>query len=215
MISRAPVTFVVGVIIIAGATWAGATIFFKQEVAAAGKEHDALVAQRDLYKERLDLTVRAAPANDGEPLAGRSPPKTKTAFVVAAREPKVVRTIAPVPVPTGSTGADVVQSVNQSGGITAHTVNLGLQPRVLLDADKQLMLAKIPRDKPIGVTAVLGDTEALALAGDIYAFLKTSGFNMEEDGVSQSIFTTPIKGVIVSLEPSKTRVIVGFNGPRG
>jgi hypothetical protein len=49
-----------------------------------------------------------------------------------------------------------VTSYNQSGGITAHTVNVGTPPRTLSDSQsaplKAQILSKLSRTKPITVT---------------------------------------------------------------
>lgn len=104
-----------------------------------------------------------------------------------------------------------VTSNYQSGGITAHTVNVGPQPRVLVDDLTKPLLNQVPKSKPVNVTAVLGDGEAMSFATAITAFLRASGYNVS--GVNQSIFTTVVTGTVVTLEADKTEIVVGTHLP--
>lgn len=99
-----------------------------------------------------------------------------------------------------------VNSYNQSGGITAHTLNIGPTPRKLSDPRseglKAQILRELPRDKPITVIAVLGDGEAIQFAQEIHAFMKAQGFTMKEpNGISQSVFSGVVKGLVRQDKP--------------
>ncbi len=115
--------------------------------------------------------------------------------------------------------AQNVTSYSQSGGITAGTVNIGPVPRSLNNEVwavplKAKILRELPRDKPITVMAVMGDSEAISLAQEIAAFLKANGFPLTEDGgISQGIFSGPVKGLGVRDDGKTRTFIVGANQP--
>lgn len=100
-----------------------------------------------------------------------------------------------------------VKSYNQSGGITAHTVNLGPQPRKINSKLQDIILTSLPRDQKIRIVAVMGDAEALQLAFEILEFMKRSGFNVE--GPHQAMYTEPVKGLV--FNDSTNTLIVGAN----
>lgn len=104
-----------------------------------------------------------------------------------------------------------VTSHNQVGGITAHTVNFGPQPRRLQETLKAQILSEIPRSTPIKVLALLGDAEACQFAEEIHAFLRNSGFPLAEEGISRCIFSGTIKGL--NFNPDTSEFIVGANIP--
>lgn len=65
-----------------------------------------------------------------------------------------------------------VTSINQSGGITAHTVNIGQKPPALSDENKIEILKLLPNKRAkIFVSAINGDNRAVFLAGQILSFL--------------------------------------------
>jgi hypothetical protein len=112
-----------------------------------------------------------------------------------------------------------VTSYNQSGGITAHTVNVGATARRITDPRaaplKEQILRELPKDKPITILAVMGDTEAIQFAYDIHAFMKENGFNMKEpNGISQGVFAGVVNGLQRRDEPDGSiTFIVGANTP--
>jgi hypothetical protein len=58
------------------------------------------------------------------------------------------------------------------------------------------ILREVPKDRPITVMAVMGDAEAMQFALEIHSFMKESGFQMREpEGISQGVFTGPVKGL--------------------
>jgi hypothetical protein len=114
VISRAPITFIVGAIIVSAAVWAGATAFYQEELATARQ-------QRDYWKDRAQttpvvvraplspppLTPLAAPAaiRRHSPRASLSRPKpAPTQAVASALPPPPPSSPAPVsaaPAPCG------------------------------------------------------------------------------------------------------------------
>jgi hypothetical protein len=108
-----------------------------------------------------------------------------------------------------------VTSYGQQGGITAHTVNVGPQPRNLETTWgaplKAQILSQLPRDKEITVLALMGDAETSNLALQIHAFLKANGFKLKEDGISHGMFTVPPHGL--NFNPQDSTFIVGANLP--
>ena len=102
-----------------------------------------------------------------------------------------------------------VTSHNQTGGITAHTVNFGPQPRRMDETLKAKILSDIPRSKPITVTALLGDGEACQFAEEIHAFLKNHGFPVAEGGISQGVFSGTVNGL--TFDPDSSEFVVGAN----
>jgi hypothetical protein len=58
------------------------------------------------------------------------------------------------------------------------------------------ILRELPKDKPITVMALMGDGEGIQFAHQIHAFMRANGFMMKEpDGISQGVFSGPIKGL--------------------
>lgn len=93
-----------------------------------------------------------------------------------------------------------VKSFNQSGGITAHTINLAPPPRNLDDAARSKFLQMIPRDLTVMVISTIGDAETYAYAKQIWDFLAQSGYKMSEGGQLQSFGVPPIQPGIVGID---------------
>ncbi len=71
-----------------------------------------------------------------------------------------------------------VTSYNQSGGITAHTVNVDRRiKRTMTDDFRAGLLRGLPRDKPIQVMGMNGNTESMAFANEIHHFLQGQQFS--------------------------------------
>lgn len=100
-----------------------------------------------------------------------------------------------------------ITSFNQMGGITAHSVNIGAQPRRLDDGLRSQLKSMIPRDKKVNVTAQMGDGEAFQFAEAIRSYLASSGYDVE--GVDQAVFAQAVMGQIVEPGPDRTRIIIG------
>jgi hypothetical protein len=105
-----------------------------------------------------------------------------------------------------------INSYNQMGGVTAHTVHVGRLPRTMNAALQNQILTQLPRDKPITVIAVMGDSEACLFAEQIHAFLKANDFPLKEDGgISQGVFTPMPKGLTVVPKEAGLDFVVGAN----
>ena len=94
-----------------------------------------------------------------------------------------------------------ITSYNQSGGITAYNVNVAPQDRKLTPELANQLISHIKENsvKKISIVAVLGDQEAYQFASIRKSFLENNGYSV--DGVSQSVYSKPIKGQII--EPTK------------
>lgn len=101
-----------------------------------------------------------------------------------------------------------VTSHNQTGGITAHTVNIA-PPKRVLDAQTQLQLLRLPKTEPFTIMAIMGNTEAEEFAMAIHKFMQSAGLPMAETGISRGIFTGIVKGL--QFDPAKAKIIVGVN----
>lgn len=105
-----------------------------------------------------------------------------------------------------------VTSFNQSGGITAHTVNIGPPQRSLAQEAglRAQIFNEVPRDKPIQVFAIMGDSESYRFAAEIHAFLKANGFPLlEPEGISQGLFAPPPVGLQCNDRGDHQEFIVG------
>jgi hypothetical protein len=95
--------------------------------------------------------------------------------------------------------------------------NFGPQPRSLnqpmFDGLKKQILSELPKDKPIVVMAVSGDSEAMNFAQQIHEFMKQNGFKLQENGISQGFFSGPVKGLSVKDDGPTRTFIVGANLP--
>ncbi len=105
-----------------------------------------------------------------------------------------------------------ITSFYQSGGITAHTVNIGSQPRhinVELKSDLDAKLAG-HKEKMITITSLLGDGEAISFAYEIGEYLKSKGYKV--NGNNQAVWSNPVKGQGISFNDDSTVSIwVGSN----
>jgi hypothetical protein len=102
-----------------------------------------------------------------------------------------------------------VTSYNQTGGITAHTVNLGPQPRRMDETLKAQILSEIPRSKPITVAALLGDGEACQFAEELHTFLKNHGFPVTGERIDLVVPSGTVKGL--TFDPDRSEFVVGAN----
>jgi hypothetical protein len=62
----------------------------------------------------------------------------------------------------------------------------------------------LPRDKPITVVSILGDSESTSFAIEIYEFLKSNGFKMHQSGITQAIFSGVPQGLARQDKPDGT-----------
>lgn len=107
----------------------------------------------------------------------------------------------------------IISSTNQSGGITAQTVNVTQQSQQLRHLNQfveQDLVSKIPKNSNVKVTAVLGDQEAFAFATEVSQFLKNDQYNIE--GPDQAVFNKPVVGQFIKqTPPNNYDIIIGSN----
>ena len=102
-----------------------------------------------------------------------------------------------------------VNSYNQHGGITAHTVNVGAQPRHVTAELVEQMNNNVPKTANVTVTAVMGDGEAFAFGNEILQWLNSNGY-INAVGVNQSLFSQPVSGQILEGDSERGfRIIIG------
>jgi hypothetical protein len=107
-------------------------------------------------------------------------------------------------------GTTNVSSFNQSGGITAGTVNIGPAKRVLNDSIREQLDAATVGKKSISIDAVMGDAEAFQFATEIFDYLKAKGLPVINGGVSQSVYNGPIKGqTLKELPDDGLEIVIG------
>lgn len=104
-----------------------------------------------------------------------------------------------------------VTSHNQSGGITAHTVNQFAPPdRKLTDRDKREIAEMIPAGAKVRVSVSMGDAEAFSLGKEIEAHLVASGYDVTPDEFSQAVWNQPMRGKMIDKRPDGSYdVIIG------
>jgi len=101
-----------------------------------------------------------------------------------------------------------ISSFNQSGGITAHTVNVGPGKRALNQSVRQQLDAITAGKKKIVVACVMGDSEAFQFANEIADYLKTKGVPVS--GVDQVAYTKPVKGQLLNpLPDNELEIVIG------
>ena len=93
-----------------------------------------------------------------------------------------------------------ITSNYQSGGITAHTVNINpTYQRALGDIVRQKLLENIPKDKLAVVWFTSGNEESFRYASEIHQFMKEAGYNVFGNGPTLQIFLEPLYGLRVSV----------------
>lgn len=85
-----------------------------------------------------------------------------------------------------------VTSHNQSGGITAHTVNIGKEQRQLGDEERAFLTSTIPKHARVEIQNPLGDAEAHTYRVEIQQFLLEQGYTNVHG--SQGIYAVPERG---------------------
>jgi hypothetical protein len=105
----------------------------------------------------------------------------------------------------GGYGNVYVTSYNQSGGITANTVNVNrpLQ-RKLGDDIKSKLIQNVPKDKQTIIWATHGSEESFIFASEMFEFMKKEGFNLFGTAPTNQIFLKPLYGVMVQPDEKKT-----------
>lgn len=102
-----------------------------------------------------------------------------------------------------------IQSFNQSGGITAHTVNIGKPQRIVTQEILQeaLRLIADKKGQVISIICVFGDAEALIFANQLKTLLSESGHTIS--GVDQGAYSQPVTGMNYNSE--KMEFVIGTN----
>lgn len=109
------------------------------------------------------------------------------------------------------TGNVYVTSHNQSGGITAQNVHVNARmQRVMSDNLKSDLLNAVPRNKRVVVWSSMGSQEAHMLATEIFAFLRSGGFQVFGNSAHQQMFVTPLHGIRLREEGENFNVEVGL-----
>jgi hypothetical protein len=71
-------------------------------------------------------------------------------------------------------------------------VNVDRRKKRSMDANlKTGLLRDLPRDRPIQVMGLNGNTESMAFANEIHAFLKGNGYPMKMDSATWHMFFDP------------------------
>lgn len=103
-----------------------------------------------------------------------------------------------------------ITSNNQSGGVTAHTVNFQRPPRGVGPSDAQ-QLSRIPRSAHITVESLLGDGEAHQFASEIAGWFRANGY-ANVDGVTQVVPMQPMEPqAIFEMSANAYKVRIGSN----
>ena len=102
-----------------------------------------------------------------------------------------------------------VTSYNQSGGITAHTVNAFPESRRLNNEKCDSLSIKIYpyADRPILIDTVVNDREAMVFAKDTENCLHGKGFEVE--GIQKTMYELPPEGQDVRIFKDKVLVKIG------
>ena len=103
-------------------------------------------------------------------------------------------------VSAGSLEIHNVTSHDQSGGITAHTVNIDTDTqRTFTPELKSSLLQDLPNDRPVQVMGMNGDSESMNFATEIYDGLKAGGYTMLGDSaISHMFFNPPVFNIKIN-----------------
>jgi hypothetical protein len=121
------------------------------------------------------------------------------------------------PISVGDVSGDVVISQNQSGGITAHTVNLNKE-KELNEADKIALLQFIKDLKtklnfnPTGFTiSMVNNSNGNKIASQIEGTLKANGYNMIGNGYGYMMRAPGVNGIEInkSRQGDHLEILVG------
>ena len=82
------------------------------------------------------------------------------------------------PSPSVTQGPGSAYSINQQGGITAGTVNIGPSRLVFSQQLGDELLRTLPREKKVSMTSVGGNADQ-AVASQIQQFLQNNGYTVE------------------------------------
>jgi hypothetical protein len=175
VIWRAPVTFIVGALVIMGVTWAGATAFFKEEVTATAAQVGDIEKQRDYWKDvanqKAPVLQQVTPA-----LGAPSPTPTQPPQTVPYSKPSPKLPIPAKPIQQSNAG-DTYTNTGTNNGIVG-PVTFGRPSFVLTDAMVSKIISLLPSGKPVVVQAV-GDDRAVEMGQTTAQALTAAGFQVQ------------------------------------
>lgn len=103
-----------------------------------------------------------------------------------------------------------VTSYNQSGGITAGSVNFGPKARSMDSRQGGQIQQHIPASAKVRVVSTLGDGEAFGFANQILVWLKANGY-VSAEGVDQAVYSQPVMGQQINKKGDGSfEIIVGM-----
>jgi len=102
-------------------------------------------------------------------------------------------------------------SVNQTGGITAHTVNNYAPPeRHMNEGFAESLRTNIPKGTKVVVQVTMNDAEAHQFGMEIQRFLIAEGHNINPDEFSQCMWSQPVRGHHLQKDKDGTiQVVIG------
>lgn len=104
-----------------------------------------------------------------------------------------------------------VSSTGQSGGITAHTVNMGPPRRNLSDpqaGDLKRALLALSKDKPVHITFLAGDIDASEFGEQLLTFFEQNGYSVSIAGLMMG---APFEGLNLNSNEDGHYLRVGAN----
>jgi hypothetical protein len=110
---------------------------------------------------------------------------------------------------------DVIASNNQSGGITAHTVNFEKPQRQIDETFKKELLFELQKhatnERPVVLMVSSGyDAETISLYNQLKAFLLSTRINFKDDGFTTFHPSQPVFGIKINLvDPRNVALMVG------
>ncbi len=102
-----------------------------------------------------------------------------------------------------------VTSINQQGGITAGTVNIGAQPRHMNAQLGAQIEQAIPKGARVSITAVMGDMEAFSFAQEIRTWMAQNGYTNITQGVNQAVYSAPVVGQSLNKTADGFELVIG------
>jgi hypothetical protein len=102
-----------------------------------------------------------------------------------------------------------VTSINQSGGVTAHTVNMGPPPpRQMHDELGAKLKQVVPANSKVAILSVMGDNEAFVYANSVKNWMVRNGYSYV-DGVGQIALGEPRYGQAILQVADGFQLIIG------
>ena len=90
-----------------------------------------------------------------------------------------------------------VTSHDQSGGITAHTVNIDTKTQRRVTAELEASFLKdLPNDRPVRVFGMNGNSESMNFANEIYQVLESHGYTMLGECAHPAMIFSPPIGIV-------------------